>query len=98
MSAQNQIYVKDSGTIMSLETGLTTALLSTATVSNIDVQLPDKTEVTWVGTVNGTTVEYIAQASDLAQAGQYKLQVYLEMPTWSGHGSTVSMKVLARFK
>jgi len=96
--AGNDVYVGDVGTIISLETGLTTAALAGATITDILVSKPDKTEVVWHGALVGTAIEYTIVAGDLNKAGQYKMQVHLKIPTWDGKGSTVTMKVLAAYK
>jgi hypothetical protein len=69
--------------------------ITTATLLRLDVTKPDGTQVQWIGSLYETTnILYVVMAGDFDQAGEYRLQSYVEMPSWQGHGDTVIFKVL----
>jgi hypothetical protein len=96
MAIYNKVYVNDTGTKIRLNAA---SDISTQTVLKIDWKKPDNTEGSWDATLEGTTYAcYITEDGDLDQAGIWKLQIYVEMPAWKGHGETVSMKVYEEFE
>lgn len=92
------VYVGDIGTAIYLDTLLSATDAATVTLAAIDVKKPDGTTARWVGSMVGSEVMYATQAGDLDQAGTYRLQAYVEMPAWRGHGSTFVLEVLPTFR
>jgi len=73
--------------------------IATATLVALDVTKPDGTQVRWVGSLHETTkIKYIVIAGDFDQAGEYRVQAYIEIPGWSGHGNTTTFKVADLFQ
>jgi len=89
----DKYYVGDVGTQLLVDV---CSDITTATLVALDVTKPDGTAVRWVGTVSDTTkILYVVAVGDFDQAGEYRLQSYIEMPGWIGHGGTVTFKVTA---
>jgi hypothetical protein len=90
--AANEIFVGDVGTELRFDIGVESADVQ---VAKIKVVKPDKSTVEWDAVVGpgDTEVSYTIQEGDLDISGTWKLQVYVELPGWKGHGSIVSMKV-----
>ena len=65
------------------------------TSSKIFYQKPDGTTGYWVGepVVGTNEIKYVIQEGDLDQAGEYKLQPYVDFGSWKGRGSIVSLTV-----
>ena len=87
------VFVGDVGTVIKLDTGTD---LSTATVLKIKVKKPNGTTLEWTATQdasNPKVMTYTIQAGDLDQSGTWKLQAYVEFPSWQGHGQWASLKV-----
>lgn len=92
----SKIYVGDIGTEFIIDTG---SDLSTATITNILVEKPDKTITTWSGVVDGlTSIKYLTVDGDMDQAGKYKCQVIVSLPGWSGSGETFTFQAYKQFK
>lgn len=88
-------YVGDVGTEIIVDT---CSDLTAATVTNLVVEKPDGTTHMWVGSVYEITkIRYVVQVGDFDQAGEYYVQAYVEMPGWSGYGTTTSFRVMAAF-
>lgn len=92
----SQVFVGDIGTVIQLETGVD---ISTATTVSIKVKKRSaKHEISladWVGTVESNTkVKYTSVSGDFNVAGTYRLQAYVKMSTWEGHGGIVELPVL----
>jgi len=66
-----KIYVGSYGVKLIVETQ---ADLTNVTQASLVVKKPDGTEVEWVGTINGTKIEYITKQGDLDIAGKYRIQ------------------------
>jgi len=89
----SKYYVGDIGTQIVVDV---CGSLATATLVRFDVEKPDGTSASWVGSVYGTTsITYTVVAGDFNQAGEYRLQSYVEMPGWTGHGNTITFKISA---
>ena len=89
-------YVGDVGTAIIVDV---CSDITAATVAALDVTKPDGTQVRWVGSVYETTkIIYYVKSSDFDQAGEYRLQSYIEIPGWSGHGNTTTFKVTELFQ
>jgi hypothetical protein len=84
----SKLYVGDVGTEMLIDTG---SDLSTATLLQLKVKKPDAATVAWTGSQKETTkITYTIQAGDFDQSGVHQLQAYIESPTWTGLGDTVT--------
>lgn len=96
MSQENKIYVGTIGTVIVLDTKVD---ISTATKASIKVLKPDGVVTEWIGDVvtPGTSITYTTQGADLSVVGVYKLQAYIETPTWTGRGGTAKMEVKQAF-
>lgn len=91
MADEQKVNQGDVGVVVTLDTLLN---ITTGTVFKIKVQRPDKTRVEWVAGIEGLTkIAYTLQAGDVAQPGTYKLQAYVVMPGFAGHGTMVEMYV-----
>jgi hypothetical protein len=87
----SRYYVGDIGTIVVVDTCND---ITAATVTNLIVQKPDQTIVTWAGAVfEDTKIRYIIQSGDFDQVGEYRLQSYVESPGWRGRGDTATFRV-----
>lgn len=92
----SKIYVGDVGTEIILDCGVD---ISTATVRKIKVRKPDGTNAEWAAVSEGTkAIKYVVQAGDIAKAGVWRLQAYIEMPGWLGSGQTVDVRVYDLFR
>lgn len=94
----SKTYIYDTGTVITLDCGCD---ISASSVTNINVQKPDATSTTWVASVSTASTEYITytvSSADLATAGKYMLQAYIETPTWKGRGETAELFVYDVFK
>lgn len=92
----SRYYVGDIGTSIIVDT---CNEINLSTVSNLIVQKPDMTTVIWEGAVyEDTKIRYIVQDGDFDQAGEYRLQSYVEIPGWTGRGDTTKFKVSKVFQ
>lgn len=65
-----------------------------ATKLELRVIKPCNEEVTWTGTLNGTTkIQYITQAADFDEPGKWRLNAYVESPDWTGLGDLATWDV-----
>lgn len=91
-----KVYVGDTGTALVLDTGQS---LAGATAVSIEARKPNGTAVSWAGAVFETTkVRYISQAGTFDQAGDWKLQAYVQLPSGTWRGETALLPVFASFK
>lgn len=86
-------HVGDIGTLISLDVGES---IATATVAKLVVKKPSGATVVWVGSPNATAIEYTVIASDLDEEGDWTVQGYVEMPSWSGYSTVATMTVGTR--
>lgn len=101
----SKVYVNNVGTEVLVDAAQD---ISTAEILILHVKKPDNTEVEW--TINeahwpgidddhpNSQIKYIINVGDLDLIGSYKIQPYIDMPTWTGIGQTSSFKVWAKFK
>jgi hypothetical protein len=89
-------YVGDVGTSIVVDVGTN---ISRAKKLILMVQKPKESTTTqWNGTLQGTTkIKYVVKKGDWNKAGTYKLQVYVEMPGWSGYGDLTTFKIHSLF-
>ena len=91
----SKTYVGDIGTIIRIDMG---AAITGAAGLTIAVKKPDATTTSWTPSIYGTNyLEYTLIAADIAQAGIYYLQPYLELGGFLGKGETVNFTVYAAF-
>jgi hypothetical protein len=100
MTTVDKIYVGDVGLAILLDCG---SDVSDATSPKIKCLKPNGTEVDWdaeIYSIDGEAkyLRYLTQASDLNQAGRYRLQASLTLFGWSGRGATATLNVYNRFQ
>ncbi len=93
----DKMYVGDIGTEFLINS---LSDLTGATVTNILVKKPGIDEIEeWEGTVeNISYVSFITVDGSLSVKGNYKAQLYIELPNWTGMGETFEFEVFAPFK
>lgn len=92
----NKVYVGDYGTVVSINCGED---VSGATVAQLKVQKPGGTIVTWTATVYGTDyLRYTIQDGDLDEAGVWKIQAAVTLPSWKGLGKTDTFTVYEAYE
>lgn len=86
------MFVGDVGTSIELDTGVD---ITSATTVQIDYLKPGaSTSASWDAEVFETTkVRYFTEAGDVDVDGDWDMQVYVEMPSWSGHGEVALVHV-----
>jgi hypothetical protein len=74
--------------------------ISSATVLTVEARRPDRTIVTWPGTLYGTTqMRYQADGDDLNQIGVWRFQPLVDFGDGDPfRGETVELTVYADFK
>ena len=92
-------YVDEVGSIIIVNTGID---LSGASTHQLKVKKPDGTTVTWNASVysvgsNPNYLKYTSVSGDLDQAGEYKVQPYVVLSSWSGCGETSRFNVTPLF-
>jgi hypothetical protein len=91
----NKVYVGDVGTIITLDCGED---ISSATTREILVRKPDGTLMTWTAVASGPNgIAFTAQADTLDQAGKWKLQAKIVLPTGNWKGQTTVLTVYPSF-
>jgi len=88
-------FVGDTGTRVKLDCGED---ISTATVMRVKYEKPDGTDGYWTAALDLSdadteTIYYDTLAADFDQSGRWRLQSYIEMPGWAGHGEIVYLRV-----
>lgn len=87
------VFIGDVGTEIILDCG---TAITTATTRSIVARSPRGVKKTWTATAEGSTsIKYTTQAGDLDQEGVWRLQAYVDMPGWSGHGDVTLLTVKA---
>jgi hypothetical protein len=95
-TGDSKYYVGDAGTKIVVNVCVD---ITTATVRSLKVMKPSGVLVTWPGLAEGTThIAYYVQPTDFDEEGTYRLQAYVEMPGWKGHGDTAKFKVTKGFE
>ncbi len=91
----SKVYVGDTGTAIVLDVGVN---ISAATAQSIEAQRPDGSTVSWAGTIFETNkVRFVTQANSLNQAGDWKLQSRVVLPTGTWLGEVVKLTVYRPF-
>lgn len=92
----SKVYVGDTGTAIELDVGVS---LAAATAQSIEARRPDGTTVSWAATVvDGTKVRFITLADTLNQAGEWKLQARVVLPSGTWTGEAVALRVFRLFE
>lgn len=87
------VQVGDIGTLVSVDLGED---ISEATEVRLFVDKPfDASRAEWSASVSagGTAVEHLAVAGDFSIAGTYRLQVWVNLGSWSGYSTKASLNV-----
>ena len=95
---KNKVYAGDVGTEILLDAGED---ITSATVSNIEYKKPNGKIGSWTGVVKDKNfVQYFTLLGDNTKKdfGQWEFMIYLETPSWSGHGETVVRQIYDKFK
>lgn len=88
---ETKVYVGDVGTVLLVDTCVDITL---ATSAKLKVRKPDGTLVEWAGAVYDTTkIRYATVTNDLDQAGSYRIQSYVVMPSGTWRGNTATLVV-----
>ena len=91
----SKFYIGDIGTEIIVDV---CSDITTANVTDLMVEKPDGTQVTWSGAVFETTkIKYVVASGDFDQVGIYTVQSRVVISGWSGYGDTVSFKVSSLF-
>lgn len=99
--AANEVHVGDIGTVfrLTIYDDTTLANLSGATTKQILFSKPSGMLLTKtaVFTTDGTDgkIQYVTVAGDLDEAGQWTIQGYLVLSTWTGHTDKHHLSVYA---
>jgi hypothetical protein len=86
----SKVYVGDTGTLIELDTGVS---LAGATVLEIKVRKPDGTLATWSASASATKLAYTTQPTTLDQAGVWRLQASVTLPSGKWLGETALLSV-----
>ena len=72
----------------------------TATTVLLKVTKPSGIVVNWTDcrVKELTKISYIIKSGDWDEAGEYRLQAYVELPDWSGLGETATFTIYDPFK
>lgn len=85
------VFVGDVGTEIILDCGVSVA---SASVRTIKARSPSGVVKQWAASPEGTnSIKYATATGDIDRAGGWRLQAYVEMPGWSGHGEVVILTV-----
>lgn len=91
-----KLYIGDTGTVITLDCGQD---ISTATVRAIDVRKPDGTTTSWAASASGSnSVSFTTLAGTLDQAGEWRLQANVTLPSGEWLGETAYLEVSELFE
>jgi hypothetical protein len=91
-----KIYVGDTGTVITLDCGQD---ISSATVRTIEVRKPDGSTTAWTATASGAnSITYTTLAGTFDQAGEWRLQASVTLPTGEWLGQTAYVDVSEPFE
>ena len=86
-----QVFKGDVGTKIRCDAGMD---ISAASSLKIRYAKPDGTKGLWDATLEGTRFAYyITQDGDLDQIGQWEVQIYATIGSWTGHGEKAVFEV-----
>lgn len=87
----SQLFKNQSLLTITLETGID---LSTASVTRILFEKPNKKRGFFTASVSGTALVYVVQNNDFDMEGEWKLQAYAEIAGKKAFGQIVNYKFL----
>lgn len=91
----SKVYVGDTGTAIILDCGQD---VSAATARSIEARKPDGTTVSWAASASGTNaIRFDTLAGTLDQAGKWRLQAKVTLPSGLWRGATAELVVYAAF-
>jgi hypothetical protein len=91
-----KLYVGDTGTVITLDCGQD---ISAATARAIDVRKPDGSTTSWAASASGTnSVAFTTLAGTLDQAGEWRLQSSVTLPSGEWLGETAHLDVAEPFE
>lgn len=91
----DKLYKGDVGTEVLVDCGCD---LTGATVTRLKVEKPDGTVIEWTAAIHQNNyLKYVTVAGDFDQSGEYKLQAYVKLPDWEGHGETTRFRIYNEF-
>jgi hypothetical protein len=91
----SKTYVGDTGTLITLDCGVD---VSAATGRSILARKPDGTQVTWTAQASGTnSIAFATLVGSLDQAGKWRLQAQVVMPSGTWKGETAVLTVYPPF-
>ncbi len=91
----SKVYVGDTGTLIELDTGV---ILAGATVLEIKARKPDGTVATWTASAAATKLQFTTLANTLDQAGTWRLQASVTLPSGKWLGEMAVMRVYAEYE
>ena len=85
------IYEGSLGVVIVLDTGID---LASATSVRIRYKKPNGVRGSWVGDVyESTKIKYTTISGDLNVSGNWRIQAYAVLPTWTGFGTICTFPV-----
>jgi len=92
----DKVYVGDYGTVITVDCGED---ISAATITQIKVQKPGGTVVTWGASLYGTNyLQYTTVNGDIDESGIWKVQASVTLPSWKGLGETDTFTVYEAYE
>jgi hypothetical protein len=86
-------YLNDIGTEIILDSGED---ISGQTTLEIKYKKPEGDTGTWTASVYNTNyAKYTTVDGDLDEIGTWTVQIYVVLPSWTGHGEAAQFKVYA---
>lgn len=86
-----KVYKGDIGIVISVDMQED---ISTGTNQKFYVKDPAGTTTTWTATIYGTDyLRHTIATGEIATAGEYLIQPYIEIGSWKGRGETVTLVV-----
>jgi hypothetical protein len=86
-------FQDDVGTIIEVNVGEDVSL---ATTLELRIRKPNGAVENWTAAKDSlvdTQINYTVVAGDFDQAGEYRLNSYIVLPTWTGHGEPARFEI-----
>lgn len=91
----SKVYVGDTGTVIVLDCGQD---VSAASARSIEYRKPDGTTGSWAASASGTNaIQFTTLAGTLDQAGRWRLQAKVTLPSGVWLGETADLMVYPAF-
>lgn len=87
------IHVGDVGTKIRIEFDQNTNIIE-AISSTIKCKKPSGTRETWTASVVDNGLEYTTVDGDINESGEWELQGFVDLGTWSGSTGVIKLQVL----